>query len=794
MRLSKKFLSDYIDLNGIDFHDLAEKMLFVGNEYENINRLSDATGLVVGYVKECVKHPNSDKLSVCKVDIGDEKLYQIVCGANNVRENIKVIVAKVGATLPGGIKITNATLAGVESNGMICSLAELGLDSKFLVEEDYLGIHILSDDAEVGSDAIEYLGFDDEIIEFELTPDRGDLLSVLGMAYEVGSIYKKDVKYPDVQYKVNNESVKDLVSLDVQTDNCTLYSTKIVRNVVVKESPNFIKNRLLASGIRPINNVVDISNYVMLELGQPLHFFDYDKLGNKIVVRQATKGEKIVTLDGNEHTLEESDVVIADYTKPVALAGVMGGLDTEVTENTKTILIESAIFNPKSVRETSKKILRSESSNRFEKGIDPNRTLLALNRACHLLSLYAGGEVLADEVVYDITNKDNKEVRITGNKIRTILGMDVSNLEIGEVFKSLKFNYELDGDNFIVSVPTRRGDITISEDLIEEVGRIIGYDNVLGKLPEISIKPGMRTKKASLIREIRNRLFALGLNQTLTYSLVSENDKDKFLNDSSEVIKLMDPLSEDKKYMRRSLIPSLINVYKYNYSRNIKDISIFEIGSSYYVKDNEYIEESKVSGLITGNYFINNWQQSTKKSDFYVLKGIVENILEYLGLSNRYSYDSTKTLEEMHPYVSCAVLVDREIIGYIGQVHPKIESNPIYVFELSIDKLKDIRVRNIKYKEITKYPSITKDLAFVMPIDLESKVVYDIIKKSGGRLLESVEVFDVYTGDKIDKDKKSVAYTLKFQDMTKTLTDDVVNELVDDIVFKVTSKLNITLR
>lgn len=794
MKLSKRFLSDFIDLTDIDYLELADKMVFAGNEYEDITRLSTATGLVVGKVKECVKHPESKKLSICKVDTGEGELYQIVCGANNVKENIKVIVAKVGAVLPGNLKITKANLAGYESNGMICSLAELGLDEKFLTEQDHLGIHILGDDAVIGSDAIKYLGFDDEVIEFELTPDRGDLLSILGMAYEVGAIYNRDVKYPEINYQASSDSAKDLIKLEVKTDKCTMYSAKLVRNVVVKESPSFIKNRLLASGIRPINNVVDISNYVMLEYGQPLHFFDYDKLGNEIVVRQAKTGEKITTLDGNTHSLQESDMVITDSEKPVALAGVMGGLDTEVTEETNTILIESAVFDSLTVRETAKKIMRSESSTRFEKGVDPNRTLLALNRACYLLSLYASGEVLSSEVVYDVTDKNDKEILVSSYQINTILGLNLSNDEIGEVFTRLKFKYEFNNDEFKVLVPTRRGDISIPEDLIEEVGRIVGYDKVVGILPEISIRPGSYTRKGYFIKELRDRLISLGLNQVLTYSLISEENKEKFISEVGSEIKLLDPMSEDKKYMRRSLIPSLLNVYKYNYTRNIKDVLVFEIGSTYFTKDDDYVEETKVSGLISGNYLVNKWQGTTKETDFYLLKGIVENIMDYLGLNNRYKFDSSNTLDDLHPHVSCQILVDRKLVGNIGQVHPKNEKNPVYIFELSVDKLLDIKVRNIKHREIPKYPSITKDIAFVMPIEMESSIAYDLIKKTGGRLLQTIEVFDVYIGEKIDSTKKSVAYSLRFQDVNKTLTDELVNELVDNIIVKVQDELGISIR
>ena len=403
MRLSKDFLSDYIDLSNIPYSEVAEKMVFAGNEYESIEKLCNAKGLVVGYIEDCVNHPESDHLHICKVNIGSETV-QILCGAPNVAKGQKVIVATIGAELPGGV-IKKAKLAGMESHGMICSMAELGLESKYLKEEDHAGIHVLDADAKVGEDALHYLGFDDEIIDFELTADRADLLNIIGMAYEIGAIYNQKVTLPNIKLHETKENICDIMKLDVRTDNCPIYLGKMVKNVEIKESPKFIKNRLMASGIRPINNVVDISNYVMLEYGQPLHFFDKDKLGNTVVVRMANEGEMLNTLDGKARVLKTSDIVIANEKEPVALAGVMGGLETEIENDTKNIFIEAAIFNPLRIRYTSKAIIRSEASIRYEKGVDPSRTIPAMNRACELLEQYENAEIYSGILMHDIASK-----------------------------------------------------------------------------------------------------------------------------------------------------------------------------------------------------------------------------------------------------------------------------------------------------------------------------------------------------------------------------------------------------
>ena len=484
-----------------------------GNEYDDAGKLINATKLIIGEVVECTIHPDSDHLHICKVNIGKEVL-NIVCGAPNVRKGLKVIVALVGAELPGGITIKKGMIRGEESNGMLCSMQELGLESKFLTEADKNGIHELPQNAKVGEDPIKFLELDDEVIDFELTANRGDLLSILGMAHEIGAIYDKKVKDIDISYKENNENINDSFKLNIATDNCSIFLSKKVKNVTIKESPTFIKNRLIASGIRPINNVVDISNYVMLETGQPLHFYDADSLKGMLEVRMAKENETLTTLDGIERSLSKDDIVISDGTRAIGLAGVMGGLDTEIENTTTNIIIEAAIFDSVKVRYTSKKILRSEASSRFEKGLDPNRTYLAINRACHLLEKYADSEIVGEIAAYDITNKDDKKIDITFKKINDILGFIIPEESVLDAFRKLGFKYEVKEGTITVLVPTRRIDIEIPEDLIEEVGRIYGVDNIEGKLPIMPLKRGSYDITR---REIRNKMISLWLNETISY-------------------------------------------------------------------------------------------------------------------------------------------------------------------------------------------------------------------------------------------------------------------------------------
>ncbi len=785
MKLSRKFVSDYVDID-VDINTLAEDMTSIGNEYDSCGKLIPATKLIIGEVIDCHPHPDSDHLNVCKVDIGSE-ILQIVCGAPNVRSGLKVIVALTGAVLPGGV-IKKSVIRGEESNGMICAISELGLEHKFLTSKDIDGIHELPQDAKVGSDPIKYLELDDEVIDFELTSNRGDLLSILGMAYEIGALYNKKVKDIDLSYESTEEDVNNVFSLDIRTSNCPLFLAKKVTNVTIKESPAFIKNRLIASGIRPINNVVDISNYVMLETGQPLHYYDANRLGEKIVVRMANDGEELTTLDGQKRILSNSDIVIATDKEAVGLAGVMGGLTTEIEEDTKDIIIESAIFNATSIRKTSKKVLRSEASNRFEKGLDPKRTYMAIERSCHLLEKYADATIVGGIVEYKDMDINDRKIDITCEKINKVLGITIPEDEILSIFDRLGFTYTINKDLITVVVPTRRIDISIPEDLVEEVGRIYGIDKIQGKKLELPVKPGNCNKN---IRLIRNKLASLGLNETLSYSLISESDVHKFTNDEFTHVKVLDPMSEDRNTLRYSLIPSLLNIYNYNKARSNHDISIYEVGKGFYKKDNEYYEENKLAILMTGKYLEGI---SSMKVDFYVIKGILEELLEYLGYKNRYSLKIDNLPREFHPGQSASIVLNGNPIGIIGKLHPSVTKDDIYVIEINLDKLFSFKVKSMQYKELSKYPAIAKDMAFIVKKNIMASEVMDVIKRACGRLLVDISVFDVYEGDKINSDEKSIAFTLTFQDQNRTLSDEEVMDLFSKAIKEVEVKLHGVLR
>lgn len=528
----------------------------------------------------------------------------------------------------------------------------------------------------------------------------------------------------------------------------------------------------------------------MLEVGQPLHFYDADRLGNKIVVRMANKQEKLTTLDNIERSLDENDIVISDSQKAIGLAGVMGGLTTEVENDTKNVIIESAIFDSVRVRKTSKKILRSEASNRFEKGLDPNRTYMAIKRACHLLEKYADAKVVTGLVKYDTTNKENKEVKVEVSDINNVLGTKIEKEDILEVFRKLGFESTSQDEEIIVSVPSRRLDISIKEDLIEEVGRIYGVDNIEGKLPKLAMKAGSYDKTT---REIRNKMISLGLNETLTYILVNDKEVNQYVVDEFEPLRLLDPMTEERNTLRNSMIPSLLKVYEYNKARNIKDVSIFEIGKGFYKKQDEYREESKLASVMTGEYYlgINN----KAEVDFYVLKGVVEELLDYLGYSNRYSFVTDKPMpKELHPGQTAMISVNNDVIGYIGRVHPNVSKDKVFVFEINLTKLLSKKVGKMKFKEISKFPNVKKDVAFIVDKNITSKEIEMVIKKASGSSLTNIEVFDVYTGENVGKDEKSIAYSLTFNDPKRTLTEEEVMESFNKIIENVEKKCNAKLR
>ncbi len=786
--ISLNWVKDYIDLENEDLHELAVKVTKAGVNVEKVID-SKINNLVVGEVLECIDHPDSDHLHVCQVNVG-EKTTQIVCGAHNVRKGIKVIVALPGCVLPGDFEIKAGNIRGQESNGMICALFELGVEEK--TEENYnKGIHELETDLEPGTDANIILGKDDTLYELDVHKHRNnDCYYHIGFAYEIASILNKKVTLPEDNYNEIKENVNDYFQLKVETDKCPYYTAKMVKGVQIKESPDFIQKRLISAGMRPINNVVDISNYVMLEYGQPLHFFDKDKLGNNILVRQANEGETIITLDGQTRNLLTSDIVITDGEKPVCIAGVMGGENTDVDENTKDILIESAIFNSVSIRYTSSRLdLRSEASIRYGKGLSYEYTDAAIKRACYLLEKYANAKVLSGVVIHDEIDKTEKIVKFKTKEVSTLLGLTLTDQDIETELDRLMFPYKLNKDTFEVTVPRRRLDIDPNvNDIAEEIGRLYGYENLESTLPLVPTRRGVYVGDVGIRKQISKRLRTLGLNETKTYTLTSPDMASKFRYEDKEQITLPNPMSLDKSVIRTSIIPSLINVYDYNKARNIKDILLYEIAKTY---DKDYNEDVKIAMLIKGTYINNEWQHTIVKADFYTLKGIVENLLDYLGFKNRYTFVA-ETLPEIHPGISAKILLDREEIGIIGRVHPSYKKDEIYVAELSMTKLYNKQVKPIKFKEASKYPEIVKDLAFVIDNNVESEVIKNQIKKSGGRLLDSIEVFDVY--ENIEEGKKSIAYKLVFKDPNKTLLDDEVMEVFNKIIKEAEQKVGAKLR
>ena len=786
--ISLNWVKDYIDLDGIDLKDLAVKVTKAGINVEKVIS-KHIENLVVGKVIECVNHPNSDHLHVCKVDIGTDVL-QIVCGAPNVKENIKVIVSLIGAVLPGNFEIKKSVIRGIESSGMICSLSEIGLEEN--TPENYAkGIYILPDELEIGSDPLSYFGSDDIIYDLDVHKHRNnDCYYHIGFAYEIASILNKKVKLPETNYKEIEDNINNHFSLKVDTDKCSYYLAKMVTGIKICESPKFIQNRLISAGMRPINNVVDISNYVMLEYGQPLHFFDKDKLGDKIIVRNATKLEKIITLDNKERNLTENDIIITDGQKPVCIAGIMGGLNTDVDENTNSLLIESAIFNSVSIRNTASRLdLKSEASIRYGKGLNYEYTKDAINRACHLLEKYADAKVLSGIVVYDKIEKKEKIVSFYPEEVNKILGIKISKEDMAKELERLMFNYKFNDDKFIVTIPNRRLDIDpFVNDIAEEIGRLYGYENLISTLPKGTYKKGEYIGDVKYRKIISKRLRSLGLNECKTYTLVSLSMANLFKYENKENVVLPNPMSADKSIVRTTIIPSLLNVYDYNKARKVDDILLYEISKTY---DKDFNEDIKVAMLISGKYIYNAWNHNEIECDFYTLKGIVQNLLDYLGLKNRYNFVASE-INNLHPGISASITLDNKQIGIIGKVHPTICKDNVYVCELSINKLMG-DIKPIKYKEASKYPEIIKDVAFVCNKDITCDSLMKEIKKAGGRLLKNIDVFDLYIPNN-DSNEKSIAFKLTYSDNERTLTEKEVMDNFENIINKVTNNLNVKLR
>ena len=786
--ISLEWVKDYVDIKDEDLHKLAEKITKAG---VNIEKIIDKRidNLVIGQVLSVKKLKDSDHLNICLVDVG-EKQIQIVCGAPNVRENIKVLVALPGCVL-NNVEIKKSIIKGEESNGMICALFELGLEEK--TKENYeKGIEVLDTDLKPGTDANTYLGTNDTLYELDVHKHRNnDCYYHIGFAYEIASIIGKKVTLPEDDFNEVNDDVKNYLKIDVKTDKCSYYTAKMVKDIKIKESPDFIKRRLVSAGMRPINNVVDISNYVMLEYGQPLHFFDKDKLGDEIKVELSQDGDKIITLDNVERTLTENDIVIANEKEKVAIAGVMGGENTEVTGDTKSIVIESAIFDPVSIRYTASRLnLRSEASIRYGKGLSFEYTDKALRRACYLLEKYADAKILSGTLKYDKIDKSKKQVVFNTKEISTLLGLDLTDQNVKEELERLMFNYKQDGDQFIVTIPYRRLDIDPNvNDIAEEIGRLYGYENLVSTLPRVETKRGRYLKEIGLRKDISKRLRTLGLDEVKTYTLTSQSMAKMFKYEEKKNIILPNPMSVDKSVIRTTILPSLLNVYDYNEKRNVKNINIYEIAKTY---DKDYKEESKIAILTSGNYINNKWKV-TEKCDFYHLKGIIENLLDYLGYKDKYTFKK-EVIMDMHPGISAKIILENEEVGVIGRVHPLTNKDEIYIAELSLTKLYNKKRKQLKYEEASKYPDIIKDVAFILDKRQENKEVEEEIKRQGTSILTNVEVFDVYAGDKIEKGKKQIAYSLTFNSKDKTLKEEEVDNIFRNIIEKVKDKFMCEIR
>ncbi|RUL56384.1 phenylalanine--tRNA ligase subunit beta [Lysinibacillus antri] len=782
MLVSLNWLKQYVDIDGLTHEELAEKITRSGIEVDAvIDRAQGMTNVVVGYVVSKEKHPDADKLNVCQVEVGEGDVRQIICGAPNVDAGQKVIVALPGARLPGGIKIKKAKMRGQESNGMICSLQELGIEGRVVPKAYADGIYVLPEDAVPGSDALELVGLRDTVLELGLTPNRSDALSMLGVAYEVGAILSRDVKLPEINYETSYEKAADYLNLRVEAKENPLYAAKVVKNVKIAQSPLWLQHYLMAAGVRPHNNVVDITNYILMEYGQPLHAFDYDSLKTKeIVVRLANEGENIVTLDDQERTLKAHNLVITNGVEPVAVAGVMGGANSEVTESTTTVVIESAYFEGLSVRRTSKELgLRSDSSARFEKGVDPNRVLVAAERAAQLLAELAGGEVLDGTVLVDDLDKTPARVVVSPDFINARLGMKISLEDMLSILNRLKFDVEAANGLLIIDAPTRRQDIKIEEDIVEEIARLYGYDEIPMTLPEGNDQVGGLTPYQAKRRVARNFLEGAGLYQAVTYSLTSAELSQKYALKAEETTKLLMPMSEERSTLRQSLLPHLIESASYNVARNAETVALYEIGSVFLGKTAEDLpyEEEHVAVVVTGKWVDNAWQGEKVTADFFIVKGIVEGLFEKLGLTNRVSYEKA-AVDGLHPGQTAFVYLDGEKIGLIGGLHPAERKNldlkETFVAELNLNAILTASVEALVYSPVPRFPAMTRDIALELDRVKPAGEIVELIRQSGTKLLKDVKVFDVYEGEKMAPGKKSVAFSLTYFDPERTLTDEEV--------------------
>ncbi len=790
MKVPFSWLQDYVDIN-VSPKELGDKLTLTGSQLEELIIQGDVIDKVVtGKITEIEKHPDADKLSICQVDIGTETI-QIVTAATNMKEQDVVPVALHGSTLADGTKIKKGKLRGVPSNGMFCSEEELGTAG----DEPVHGLMILPTDTELGVEIKELLKLNKAILDFEITSNRPDCLSIVGMARETAAALRTTYKMPNLEYKVSgNGNVESELNVEVKDDLCLRYMARKVKNVKVKPSPGWMQERLLEAGIRPIDNIVDITNFVMLELGQPMHAYDAREIStNKIVVERAESGEKFTTLDEVERQLDDSMLCIKDDNKIVGLAGIMGGLNSEIKEDTTEVIFESANFDGTNIRVNSKKLnLRSEASGRFEKDIDPNLAKLAIDRACTLICELGAGEVI--EGTIDIYNKKKEpgKVIVDSNWVNKFLGTNLSKEEMKKCLDSVDLFTEIDGDNLNVTAPTFRIDIAIKEDIAEEIARIHGYDVIPATIFSVATSREPKYRKRLLDDKVVMLATGSGLNQSISYSFVSPRVFDKInVPEDSElrnVVKIKNPLGEDYSVMRTTTIPSMMECLGRNYSRNNDYVRLFEMAKIYIKNEDETKIPTERNILTIGMY---------GDCDYLDLKGAVENIIDGLGIKNS-KYERESENVSYHPGKTAKLVIGKNVVGTLGEVHLDVTENygidvPCFIAELNLDALYESADMDRKYKALPKFPAVTRDIALLVEDSILVQEIEECIRKAGGNLVEKVQLFDIYKGKQIPDGKKSIAYAIAYR-ADKTLTDKEVNKVHDKILRSLEYKLGATLR
>lgn len=792
-----KWLREYVDIDEIDVEKLSNGLVMSGSKVERVETLGEEIDkVVVGRILEIRRHPNADKLLVTKVDVGSE-IIQIVTGADNIAVGHYVPIVLAGGILPGGIKIKKGKLRGEESNGMMCSAKELGIPDKVIPSYQKDGIYILDQPYPPGSDIKEILGIEGHVIEFEITPNRPDCLSMLGMARETAATFDLAVKYPGIKIHQEYGDIREFASVEVRnTQLCRRYVARVATDIMIKPSPEWMQRRLMEAGVRPINNIVDITNYVMLEMGQPLHAFDLDMLaGGKIIVKEGEEGAVFKTLDEVERKLDGHMLMICDGEKPVAIAGVMGGENSEVTANTKAILIESANFYADNIRSTSKKLgLRTEASARFEKGVDPNICLAAADRACQLIEELGAGRIVKGVIDVYPEKLERKTLQVRTQRVNDLLGTTLTSEEMADILRRLEMEVVIEGSLLSVAVPTFRQDVVEEIDIVEEVARIYGFHRIGVTLPKGNSQ-GAKTN-GQMIEDYTKILFnAVGLTEIVTYSFVSPKGFDmiRFPEDSFKrrAVKLINPLGEENSIMRTTLMPNMLEVLGRNYSRKVDTVKAFEIGRIFIPYDipvDRLPIEKKA--LTLGMY--------GKEVDFYTIKGVVERVFEKLGIMG-IAFIPERNHPTFHPGRCANIILENHILGVIGEVHPDVAENyglevRTYLGEIDFDIMLQVTRLERVYKPLPKYPAITRDIALVVKDEIYVKQIEDVIQENGEPLLEKVQLFDIYKGKQIKEGYKSVAYTLTYRAEDRTLTDEEVVKVHDRILAQLKEKLDAQLR